>query len=86
MLETSTNSLNLAMNRRVYGLNSDKRVPRLRLNRQKREGLSDYIKEHVEEWWNSETKVSPNKKDIVRHNLGRKLWAEPHPTHYLCKT
>ena len=86
VLETSTNSLNLAMNRRVYGFNSDERVPRLRLNLQKREGLSDYIKEQVEEWWNSETKVSPNKKDIVRHNLGRKLWAEPHPTLYLCET
>ena len=86
VLKTSTNSLNLAMNRRVYGFNSDERVPRLRLNRQKREGLSDYIKEQVEEWWNSETKVSPNKKDIVRHILGRKLCAEPHPTHYLCET
>ena len=86
VLETSPSSLTLAMNRRVYGANPDERVPRLRLNRQKREGVSDYIKQQVEEWWNSQTKVSPNKKDIVRQNIGRKLWSEPHPTHYLCET
>ena len=85
VLETSTDNINIAMNRRVYGLSPIERVPRLRLNLQKREGLSDYIKQQVEDWWNSQTKVSPNKKDVVRHNVGRNLWAEPHPTHYLCE-
>ena len=86
VLETSTGSLTLAMRRRVLAANPNEKVPRLRLNRQKREGLSDYIKQQVEEWWNNQTKVSPNKKDIVRHNVGRNEWDEPHPTHYLCET
>ena len=36
----------------------------------------------VIEWWTSETIVSPNRKDIVRHRIGLKQYAE-HPTHYL---
>ena len=86
VLETSIGSLILAMRRRVLAANLDEKMPRLHLNRQKREGLSDYIKQQVVEWWNNQTKVSPNKKDIVRHNVGRNEWDEPHPTHYLWET
>lgn len=86
VLDTSASSINIAMNRRVYGLSPEEIVPRLRLNRQKRGGLSDYVKLQIEIWWNRQTKVSPNKKDVVKHRVGRNLWVEPHPTHYLCET
>jgi hypothetical protein len=35
--------------------------------------------------WNSQNKVLPNKKDLVKHRIGRYVWVEPHLTHYLCK-
>jgi hypothetical protein len=44
VLDTSTGSINIAMNRRVYGLNSKKTMPWLCRNHQKKEGLSHYIK------------------------------------------
>jgi hypothetical protein len=53
VLDTFTGSINIAMNRRVYGLNPEEVVPRLRINHQKREGLSDYVKLQIELWWNS---------------------------------
>jgi hypothetical protein len=86
VLDTSTGSINMAMNRRVYGLNLEEAMPRLRINRQKREGLSNYIKLQFELWWNNQIRVLPNKKDLVKHRIGRNLWVEPHPTHYLCET
>jgi hypothetical protein len=86
ILDTTTESINLALTRRVYASDVQDTVPRLRLQRQKRGGLSDYTKQCVYVWWNSQTKVSPNKKDIVRHRVGRNEWVEPHPTHYLCET
>jgi hypothetical protein len=79
VLDTSAGSINIAMNRRVYGLNPEEAVPRLHINHLKREGLSDYIKLQIELWWNNQTRVSPNKKDLVKHRIGRNLWVEPHP-------
>ena len=61
-------------------------LPKLRLSRQKRVGLSDYVKQCVLQWWKVQTKVSPNKKGIVRHRVGRNLWLPPHSTHYLSET
>ena len=85
VLHTSTESITIAKNRRIYAHSPEETVPRLRIQRKKRGGLSDYIKDQIEAWWRSQTKVSPNKKDIVKHRVGRNLWAEPHPTHYLCE-
>jgi hypothetical protein len=53
VLDTSACSINIAMNRRLYGLDPEEAMPRLRINHQKREGLSDYIKLQIELWWNS---------------------------------
>ena len=69
VLDTFASSINIAMNRRVYGLSPEEIVPRLRLNRQKRGGLSYYVKLQIEIWWNRQTKVSPNKKDVVKHRV-----------------
>lgn len=79
--DTSTASINIAMNRRVYGLNLEEIMPRLCRNHHKRRGLSDYVKVQIEIWWNSSTKVLPNKKDVVKHSIGQYLWNEPHPMH-----
>lgn len=84
VLETSELSINIALNRRIRAANTEETVLGLRLHRKKREGLSDYVKDCIELWWNAQTKVSPNKKDVIKHRVGRKDWAEPHPTHYLC--
>jgi hypothetical protein len=85
VLVTTQKSINIALNRRVYAADSQDTVCSLRLNRKKRAGLSEYVKQCIHAWWNGQTKVSPNKKDIVKHRVGRKDWAEPHPTHYLCE-
>lgn len=58
-------------------------MPRLRLICQKRAVFSNYIKQMIEAWWNNQTKVSPKKKDLVRHRIRWNLWLKPHPTHYL---
>lgn len=84
---TSTRSVASAYKRRVQEVDAELlSVPKLRSSRQKREGLSEYVKECVLSWWTTQTKVSPNKKDIVRHRVGRNDWLPPHPTHYLCET
>ena len=53
--------------------------------RRKREGLSDNTKVLVNLWWISETRVSPNKKDVTRKRLGPKIY-EHHPTHFLLES
>lgn len=44
--------------------------------------LPDEVKEKVAMFWGRETRVSPNKKDVVRHRLGPKIH-ETHPAHLL---
>ena len=86
ILDTTKESISIALKRRLPEEDSQGLLPKLRLSRQPRAGISDYVKECILHWWEIQTKVSPNKKDIVRHRIGRKLWLEPHPTHYLCET
>ena len=86
VLDTTKQSNSIAMRRRVPDVDSQGLLPKLRLSRQKRAGLSDYVKQYVLQWWKVQTKVLPNKKDIVGHRVGRNLWLPPHPTHYLCET
>jgi len=69
VLQTTKESINLALTRRVSISDVQESVPKLRLQRLKRAGLSDYIKECVDAWWNGQMKVSPN-KDIVSHRKG----------------
>jgi hypothetical protein len=86
VLDTTTKSINLALHRRVYASDVVERGPRLCLVCEKRVGLSECIKECIEVWWNGQTKVSPNKKDIVMHRVARNVLEELHPTYYLCET
>ena len=84
VLETSTGSITVALNRRIQAGDIEEMVLGLCLHRKKRGGRSDYVKHCIELWWNVQTKVSPNRKDVIKHRVDRKDWAEPHPTHYLC--
>lgn len=84
--DTTKKSISIAMRRRVPDVEFQGLLPKLRLSRQKRAGLSQYVKGCVLQWWKQQTKVSPNKKDIVKHRVGRNQWLPPHPTHYLCET
>ena len=84
VLETSTGSITVALNRRIQVGDIEETILGLCLHRKKRGGLSDYVKHCIELWWNVQTKVSPNRKDIIKHRVDWKDWAESHPTHYLC--
>ena len=46
------------------------------------DGLPDVVKKNITKWWEEETTISPNRKDIVRKWIGPKLYIE-HATHYL---
>jgi hypothetical protein len=55
------------------------------LERRKRAGLTEYVKEKVQLWWTQKTRVNPNKKDVTRKRIGRNKYLE-HATHYLTDT
>jgi hypothetical protein len=46
------------------------------------DAMSNVDKEVVRKWWEEETTVSPNRKDVVNHRVGIKEY-ESHPTQYL---
>ena len=47
VLDTTKQSISIAMRRRVPDVDSQGLLPKLRLSRQKRAGLSDYVKQCV---------------------------------------
>lgn len=55
------------------------------LERAKRAGLSDYVKEKVHLWWTEQTRVSPNKKDVTKKRTGRSEY-DVHATQYFTET
>lgn len=55
------------------------------LERKKRAGLTEYVKEKVHLWWTQQTRVSPNKKDVTRKRMGRNDYMV-HATQYLVDT
>jgi len=55
------------------------------LERRKRVGLTEYVKEKVHLWWTQQTRVSPNKKDVTQKWIGRNDYSV-HATHYLIDT
>ena len=52
------------------------------VRRKKRPGLSDESKDLVLKWWTEETRVSPNRKDIVQKWMSPNTY-DQHCTHYL---
>ena len=46
------------------------------------DALPDVVKNIIRKWWEEETTISPNRKDIVRKWVAPKLYIE-HATHYL---
>lgn len=55
------------------------------VKRKKRPGLPEAVKEAVISWWTTETRVSPNRKEIVQKWLSRNTY-EKHCTHYLLQS
>jgi hypothetical protein len=53
--------------------------------RRKRDGVLSGTRELVIAWWTSETRVSPNKKDVTRKRLGPKMY-DQHATHLLLES
>jgi hypothetical protein len=53
--------------------------------RKKRPGVPNEVKELVLKWWTEETRVSPNRKEIVQKWISRNV-KEQHCTHYLLET
>lgn len=60
-------------------------TPFVLVKRKKRPGVPEAVKEVVIKWWTEETRVSPNRKEIVQKWLCRNTYAK-HCTHYLLQT
>jgi hypothetical protein len=48
--------------------------------------LNEDVVEAVTQWWNVQTRVSPNKKEVVRKRIPRGRTVEEHATHYLLES
>ena len=55
------------------------------VRRKKRPGLSDESKDLMLKWWTEETRVSPNRKDIVQKWMSPNTY-DQHCTHYLLES
>ena len=53
--------------------------------RKRRPGVPNEVKEVVSKWWTEQTRVSPNRKEIVQKWISRNV-KEQHCTHYLLET
>lgn len=57
----------------------------LTIRKRRNDGISDSDKEVIVGWWVSETRVSPNKKDVTRKRMSPGVFDEK-ATHYLQET
>jgi len=46
------------------------------------DSISNVVKNLISKWWDEETTVSPNRKDIVRRCIAPKVYIE-HAIHYI---
>ena len=85
VLGTKTDNIQAALERREeYEEGAARFAP---LRRQKRtDGSTEYCLATVQAWWHSQTRVSPNRKDVVNKGGGLKRGGETHPKHYLTVT
>jgi hypothetical protein len=49
-----------------------------------RDVLTNDVVDIAVEFWTNETRVNPNKKDIMKHHIMKNIWEE-HATHFLEK-
>jgi len=57
----------------------------LTIRKRRNDGINDSDKEVIVGWWMSETRVSPNKKDVTRKRMSAGVFDEK-ATHYLQET
>lgn len=85
VLQTKTANISRALDRQ-HSRSDDATSKFVPLQRTKRhDGLTALVKETVIAFWHNYTRVSPNKKDIVRKRIGPRSY-DSHPTHYLTET
>jgi hypothetical protein len=84
VLSTNQRNLKRVAEKRSTAISEGDSVWRLP-TRKHRPGLSSTTVDSIMNWWDGETRISPNKKEIVNHQIGRNE-KEQHPMHYLCKT
>lgn len=49
------------------------------------DSVPPHVTELVEDFWTSNTRISPNRKDVARKRIGVKEWIT-HPTHHLTES
>jgi hypothetical protein len=85
VLQTHPRNLRNAVERRLNLQTSGSSLWGLPKRRQRSDGLDGETVAHVVQWWSSETRVSPRKKDVVNKWLAPKQY-EQHTTHFLTET
>lgn len=86
VLRTSTSNVKNAHTRRRSLEESGTSVWAAPQRRQRSDVLSEETVEAVRAWWTSETRVSPNKKEVVRKRVPSSTTVEEHATHYLLES
>ena len=84
-LDVHPRSIRQALVRRRLMCESGAFLWTLSVRRKRMDGMIAEVKNAVLTWWVSETRVSPNKKDVTRKRIGPGLYDEK-PTHYLMET
>ena len=85
VLGTKQDNIQAAVERREEYEEGAPRFALLRRQKQRDES-SNYIVTTVEAWWHSQTRIIPNRKDVVNKGSGLKRGGETHSKHYLTVT
>lgn len=84
-LDVHPRNIRQAMVRRRLMCESGGFLWNLSVRRKRMDGMTAETKNAVLTWWVSESRVSPNKKDVTRKRIGPGVYDEK-PTHYLLET
>jgi hypothetical protein len=84
VLGTNSQNISSAIHRRRTLASNGSSIFKLP-ERRRRDGVLSGTRELVIAWWTSETRVSPNKKDVTRKRLGPKVY-DHHATHLLLES
>ena len=86
VLKTSPSNVENARHRRHHLQSSGSSVWAAPRRRQRSDVLTEEVVTAVGCWWAAETRVSPNKKDVVRKRIPGGRTAEEHATHFLLES
>jgi hypothetical protein len=86
VLKTSASNVKNARHRRCLLEDLGSSVWAVPRRRQRSDVLSEEVLDVVTHWWNVETRVSPNKKDVVRKRVSGSRTVEENAAHYLLES